>query len=148
MKMASGKSVQPHTCEHCNHILLDKPVKKEAYGQYDVTLPHSRGEVYQAVQAGCPLFSRYPKFPFLDLSAAQSLNPNSWQPWFDQPQFLRFEGWQRRSALMLAKSMLNPYDQPFEISYNTEGEFSLRCLSWVSEVDTMRIVAPPGMPCF
>jgi hypothetical protein len=50
--------------------------------------------------------------------------------------------------LMLAKSMLNPYDQPFEISYNTEGDFSLRCLSWVSEVDTMRIVAPPGMPRF
>ncbi|EEU36687.1 uncharacterized protein NECHADRAFT_86482 [Fusarium vanettenii 77-13-4] len=144
--MTSEHSVLPHTCEHCQRILLDKPVKKEVYGQYDVTLPHTRGEVYQAVQAGCPLFSRYPKFPFFGLSVAQSLDPNSWQPWFDQPQFLRFEGWQRRSALMLAKSMLNPYDQPFEISYNTEGDFSLRCLSWVSEVDTMRIVAPPEDP--
>ncbi|KAL2674101.1 hypothetical protein Neosp_012547 [[Neocosmospora] mangrovei] len=144
--MASENSVLPHTCEHCQRIVLDKPVKKEAYGQYDVTLSHTRSEVYQAAQEGCPLFSRYPKFPFSALSVAQSLGPNSWQPWFDQPQFLRFEGWQRRSALMLAKSMLNPYDQPFEISYNTEGDFSLRCLSWVSEVDTMRIVAPPDDP--
>ncbi|RSL58425.1 hypothetical protein CEP54_007797 [Fusarium duplospermum] len=144
--MASGNSVPPHTCEHCQRIILDKPVKKEAYGQYEVTLPHTRSEVYQAVQAGCPLFSRYPKFPFFDLSLGQSLDPSSWQPWFDQPRFLRFEGWQRRSALMLAKSMLNPYDKPFEISYNTEGDFGLRCLSWVTEIDTMRIVAPPEDP--
>ncbi|KAF4470986.1 HET-domain-containing [Fusarium albosuccineum] len=144
--MASDNGSLPHTCEHCQRILLDKPIKKENFGQYEVTLPHFRGDVYEAVQAGCPLFSLYPKFPFFDLSITDSLAPTSWQPFFDPLQFLRFEGWQRRHAWLLAKSMLNPYDRPFQVMYDTEGEFSLRCASWVSKPEIRRVVAPHGNP--
>lgn len=58
-----------------------------------------------------------------------------WQPWFSPKDFLKFPGWQRRHLWKLTQGMLNPFAQPYEVSYNTEGDFDLRCMSWLSEPD-------------
>lgn len=143
--MATLSEPQPHTCEHCQRVLLDKPIDKDKqYESYTVTLPHSRYEAYQAAEAGCPLFTQYPKLPFYNLGVLESLNSEAWQPFFSPLNFLKFPGWQRRHATALGKSMLNPYSRPFEVIYDTEADFSLRCASWLSPPDQWRFTAPAG----
>jgi hypothetical protein len=136
---------QPHTCVHCKRILLDKPVQREQqYGVYEVTLPHTRTDVFHALKADCHFFALYPRIPFYTLPIIQSLRPSSWYPWFSSRYILKFRGWRRRRLWTLIKSMLNPFDRPFKITYNTEGDFDLNCITWMSEPESMRIVSPAG----
>jgi hypothetical protein len=142
--MASIGQLAPHQCEHCQRIILDQPIKEENYGIYNVTIPHLRHEVLEAVEAGCPLFSLYPMLPSHDSFTSGSLDPAALEPFFNTEEWLKFPGWQQRTIAMLAEAMLDPHSRPYEVFYDTEGDFGLRCLSWRSQSDTMRIVAEAG----
>jgi hypothetical protein len=44
-------------------------------------------------------------------------------------EMLKFPAWQQRTTTMLAEAMLDPCSRPYEVFYDTEGNFGLRCLS-------------------
>lgn len=48
--------LEPHSCVHCQRIIITPPPSFSRFVDFTQRLPHTRAEYLEALQAGCPVF--------------------------------------------------------------------------------------------
>jgi hypothetical protein len=119
----------PHSCKHCQRILIKPPAHRGEHG-FRYRLPHTKTEARQAARDGCPLFKLFIKGYTIGSSAHGARDLASGLQQRGDWRYPRAGAFSDRDRIVYFAESLS--QQRFQIRFNEKDNVLFTCMGWGS----------------
>ena len=127
--LSPDPSIAPHSCHHCNRIIIKPPRKAGPHG-YRCRLPHTRLEALDAARHGCPIFKLLLHGYLAATTRSQIRRFIQAVQGAAHTHFPRIGIRTTSERLIYFAESLSPC--PFSIRFDEKGQALFACMGWAS----------------